>query len=241
MDAAKELALRESIPCLIAAYEAEFGPVETTPIFCGERPKHVFSINTPGKPKHMPAKAIRKPVSERKPRANTLAKRAKIQRITELAATGITFAEIAERRSAAQVCVEHYVGAQGAARACESIGGVNASLPKPRPMPHLPAPQRPLPIRLLIDARTPPRWLRRVRHLLGIQGGIWRGRQGVLARLSPEAQGMNKPEDHPAFQEGRAALIEGKGRDQCPYSNRRMTQRHYWLGGWHDADMEQTA
>lgn len=45
----------------MAAFEAENGPIETLPIFVGERPKQVFSINPPGKVKaEKPSRALRR-------------------------------------------------------------------------------------------------------------------------------------------------------------------------------------
>ena len=90
---------RATIAAKTAAYEAEFGPVQTLPIFVGERPKQTFFIQVPGKPKsagrYMPV-ARRKAPAERKPRPNMLAKRAKLERLRELAALGYSIDRMVE-------------------------------------------------------------------------------------------------------------------------------------------------
>ena len=47
-----------------------------------------------------------------------------------------------------------------------------------------------------------------------------------------------EPENHPIYRAGHAARLSGAGRGCCPYGLHDMRQRHLFLAGWHDADME---
>lgn len=40
------------------------------------------------------------------------------------------------------------------------------------------------------------------------------------------------------YSDGYTARMRGAGRDACPYGATRMRERHWFLAGWHDADME---
>jgi hypothetical protein len=92
----------QAVSAHIAAMTAEFerlnGPIETTPIQLNWKPQP-FQIANPDKPKAEPKKpkapTIRKAANERKPRADMLAKREKIERMKVMAAAGKTAAEIA--------------------------------------------------------------------------------------------------------------------------------------------------
>ena len=89
---------RTDIAEAMAAFEAANGPVTTSPILTGERPKQGFTIHIPGKPAFKePAKKPRKKASERKPRANILEKQKRLAAIAELAITGISIDEICEK------------------------------------------------------------------------------------------------------------------------------------------------
>ena len=86
------------IATMTAEFERLNGPVQTLPIQQNWKPAP-FQIANPDKPKAEVKKprapAIRKAPGERKPRADMLAKREKIERIKVMAAAGKTAAEIA--------------------------------------------------------------------------------------------------------------------------------------------------
>lgn len=90
--------LRATIAAKTAAYEREFGPVQTLPIYVGDRPAPTFTVNVPGKPKRMPAssKALRAQ-DHKRVTLRTQKKMAKVKSIRELAVTGMRIADIAER------------------------------------------------------------------------------------------------------------------------------------------------
>lgn len=90
--------LRATIAAKTAAYEREFGPVQTLPIYIGDRPAPTFTVNVPGKPKRMPAssKALRTQ-DHKRVTLRTTKKMEKVRRIAELAVTGMKIADMAER------------------------------------------------------------------------------------------------------------------------------------------------
>lgn len=47
-----------------------------------------------------------------------------------------------------------------------------------------------------------------------------------------------EPENLPIYRAGHAARLSGASRMACPYGLHEMRQRHLFLAGWHDADME---
>lgn len=44
-----------------------------------------------------------------------------------------------------------------------------------------------------------------------------------------------------AYKAGESARHEHKGKLFCPYGEFNMRLRHWWLAGWHDADIALTA
>jgi len=87
--------IRAELAAQMAEFEAQFGPVETSPIRIGCPSPPVFSINIPGKPK-----AEAKPPRVRgpkKPRANMIEKQKKLAVVRELLLKGLSFADVAER------------------------------------------------------------------------------------------------------------------------------------------------
>lgn len=90
-------AARTDIAAKTAAYEAQFGKVETLPIRIGDAPVEQFTIHNPEKPK--PAKQSRalRNADHKRVLLRTTRKMEKVNRIRELAATGITIEQIAER------------------------------------------------------------------------------------------------------------------------------------------------
>uniref|UniRef100_UPI0040475947 ribosome modulation factor n=1 Tax=Pseudomonas sp. TMP25 TaxID=3136561 RepID=UPI0040475947 len=50
-----------------------------------------------------------------------------------------------------------------------------------------------------------------------------------------------QPNKRPEYKEGRTARTLGQSRWACPYSTLDLHRRCLWMGGWGDADMEQTA
>lgn len=92
----------------MARFEAQNGPVATMPILTGERPKQTFFIKVEGQPKPK-APTKRKAASERKPRANMLAKLKKLEAIRALAITGISIDQICERIDPALGLTRKYV------------------------------------------------------------------------------------------------------------------------------------
>lgn len=85
-------ALRITLAEQMAAFEAEFGKVETTPIRIGDGPAPAFRIHCPHKPK-----AESKPAKVRKVCVRMDAKARKLAAIKELAAQGLRIADIADR------------------------------------------------------------------------------------------------------------------------------------------------
>lgn len=49
---------------------------------------------------------------------------------------------------------------------------------------------------------------------------------------------MNPQETPSQYSDGYAARMRGDGRDACPYGGIDMEMRHWFLAGWHDADIE---
>lgn len=88
--------VRDNLAAQMAAFEAEFGPVQTLPIFVGERPKQVFSIHTPGKPREV-SKTIRRLDHERAAKNATRKKKNqdRVDTVRRLAGTGATIEEMA--------------------------------------------------------------------------------------------------------------------------------------------------
>lgn len=78
----------------IAAWEAENGPVQTLPIRIGDAPVEQFTIHSPGKPK--PSRALRAKDHDRVT-MRTAKKLGKLATVRELAAQGLTIAQMAER------------------------------------------------------------------------------------------------------------------------------------------------
>lgn len=101
--------LRHNLAAQMAAFEAHNGPIQTQPIFVGERPKHVFRITDPDKPKAIPVVRVRKTVKERKPRPNMIMKQQKLAAIRELAAKGLTIEAIAEQAPFTPKLTRRYV------------------------------------------------------------------------------------------------------------------------------------
>lgn len=88
---------RATIAAKTAAYEAEFGPIETLPIYIGERPRPSFTVTVPGKPKaHQQSRELRQ-ADHKRVTLRTQKKMAKVASIRELAITGMKIADMAER------------------------------------------------------------------------------------------------------------------------------------------------
>lgn len=87
--------IRAELADAMAAYEREFGKVETVAIRIGCPPPQVFSINTPGKQK-AEAKPRRKS-GPKKPRANMLSKQQKLAAIRDLLAQGLSYQDVADK------------------------------------------------------------------------------------------------------------------------------------------------
>ena len=91
---------RDQLAAQMAAYEAEHGPVQTLPIFVGERPKEIFTIHIPGKPKSMPASSQKLRQLDHKRSAMNVARKAKsdarVEVIRSMAASGATIAQMAD-------------------------------------------------------------------------------------------------------------------------------------------------
>lgn len=85
--------MRTSLAEQMAAYEAEFGPVQTLPIRVGNVAAPVFSIAVPGKPK--PEQRSRKIAGPRKLRKSQEVQLAKIERVKAMVPQHKTVAEIA--------------------------------------------------------------------------------------------------------------------------------------------------
>lgn len=97
-------ALRITLAEQMAAFEAEFGKVETTPIRIGDGPAPAFRIHCPHKPKAEP-----KPAKVRKVCVRMDAKAKKISAIRELAAMGLRIADIADRADFTPKLTPRYV------------------------------------------------------------------------------------------------------------------------------------
>lgn len=90
-------AARTDIAAKTAEYEARFGKVETLPIFVGDRPAPSFTVSVPGKPKaHQQSQKLRKADHDRVT-MRTAKKLGKLATVRELAAQGLTIAQMAER------------------------------------------------------------------------------------------------------------------------------------------------
>ena len=90
-------AARADIATKTAAWEAANGPVETLPIYSGDRPQPSFTVTVPGKPvAHQQSKDLRKADHDRVT-MRTQKKMAKVQQIRELAVTGMRIIDMAER------------------------------------------------------------------------------------------------------------------------------------------------
>lgn len=101
--------LRQTLAAKMAAFEAECGPVQTLPIRIGDAPIPGFRIHCPDKPKAALRVRVRKPASERKPRANMLTKQQKIEAIRQLAAKGLRIEEIADQADFTPKLTRSYV------------------------------------------------------------------------------------------------------------------------------------
>lgn len=89
--------MRAEIAAKTAEYEERFGKVETLPIFVGDRPTPSFTVTVPGKPKaHQQSQKLRKADHDRVT-MRTAKKLEKLARVRELAAQGLTIAEMAEQ------------------------------------------------------------------------------------------------------------------------------------------------
>lgn len=90
--------IRRTLAEQVAVYESKHGPVQTLPIRIGNAPVETFSINTPGKPKSMPSssQALRAKDHSRVT-LRTAKKLEKLAKVRELAAQGLTIAQMAER------------------------------------------------------------------------------------------------------------------------------------------------
>lgn len=88
--------LRATLAQQMAAFEALHGRVETLPIRIGNEPMPGFRITCPEKPRQDRTALPRKPKAERKPRANTLLKRSRIEKLRPLAMSGATIEKMAE-------------------------------------------------------------------------------------------------------------------------------------------------
>lgn len=87
---------RAELADLMAAFEAQNGPVQTSPIQIGAKPAPGFTIHTPGKPKPDRTPVVRKTAAERKPRPNMVAKNRRVAELQPMALKGATIAEMAE-------------------------------------------------------------------------------------------------------------------------------------------------
>ena len=89
--------LRATIAAKTAAYESEFGPVQTLPIYIGDRPAPSFTVTVPGKPKaHQQSQKLRAS-DHKRVTLRTQKKMVKVASIRELAVTGMKIADMAER------------------------------------------------------------------------------------------------------------------------------------------------
>ena len=89
--------LRATIAAKTAAYESEFGPVQTLPIYIGDRPAPSFTVTVPGKPKaHQQSQKLRA-ADHKRVTLRTQKKMVKVASIRELAVTGMKIADMAER------------------------------------------------------------------------------------------------------------------------------------------------
>lgn len=87
--------LRHTLAEKMAAFEAECGPITTLPIRIGDAPIPGFRIHCPDKPKAVQrVKVARQPSKISK---KVAAKQLKIAAIRELAAQGLSMADIADR------------------------------------------------------------------------------------------------------------------------------------------------
>lgn len=91
--------MRATIAAKTAAYEAEFGPIETLPIYIGERPQPSFTVSVPGKPKaHQQSRELRRADHERAAKNATRKKRNqdRVDTVRRMAGTGSTIEQMAE-------------------------------------------------------------------------------------------------------------------------------------------------
>lgn len=89
--------IRRTMAEQIAAWEAENGPVQTLPIFVGDRPQPSFTVTVPGKPvAHQQSQKMRKADHDRVT-MRTAKKLEKLAKVRDLAAKGLTIAQMAEQ------------------------------------------------------------------------------------------------------------------------------------------------
>lgn len=113
--------IRRTMAEQIAAWEAENGPVQTLPIRIGDAPVETFSINVPGKPKVMPtsSQALRAKDHSRVT-MRTQKKMEKVQKIRELAMTGMRIADMSERLGFTAKYVQRIILEHGLPRSKEN-------------------------------------------------------------------------------------------------------------------------
>lgn len=115
--------LRATIAAKTAAYESEFGPVQTLPIYIGDRPAPSFTITAPGKPKaHQQSQKLRA-ADHKRVTLRTQKKMAKVQKIRELAVTGMKIADMAERLDMTAKYVQRIILEHGLPRGRDAARG----------------------------------------------------------------------------------------------------------------------
>ncbi len=100
---------RDKLAAQMAAFERANGPVETLPIFTGERPKQLFQLVIPGKPKPVHPVAVK----ERRPSSATALRQERAKEIRKLCAQGKTFREMAEQMGLTVKYVQRIVYERG--------------------------------------------------------------------------------------------------------------------------------
>lgn len=92
--------LRATLAAKMAAFERLHGHVETLPIYSGERPKQVFSITSPGKPKaaSKPSQALRQLDTKRADvrAARKTKAQAKLDTLRQMAGRGTKIQDMAD-------------------------------------------------------------------------------------------------------------------------------------------------
>lgn len=90
-------AVRASLAEQMAAYEQQYGEIQTLPIRVGDAPIETFSINVPGKPKAAKPSRDLRSQDFRRVTTRTQKKLENVRKVRELAATGMRIADMAEQ------------------------------------------------------------------------------------------------------------------------------------------------